>query len=56
MSEQQTTDKFWIYVGATIFSLILVIGFVKESENDKFAKIKQQMEEERALMNIRVLN
>jgi hypothetical protein len=29
---------------------------VKKSESDKFEPIKQQLEEEAALMNIRVLN
>jgi hypothetical protein len=54
--ETQTKDKFWLYVGCTVFSLLLVIALVKQSENEKFAPIKQQLEEEAALMNIRVLN
>jgi hypothetical protein len=35
---------------------LLVIGMVKQRENEKFAPIKQQLEEEMAQMNIRVLN
>jgi len=35
---------------------LVVIGMVKQSESEKFAPIKQQMEEETAQMNIRVLN
>ncbi|MFI3157891.1 MAG: hypothetical protein QX199_17225 [Methylococcaceae bacterium] len=54
--EAQTKDKFWLYVGCTVFSLLVVIALVKQSENEKFAPIKQQLEEEAALMNIRVLN
>ena len=57
MSEEaQTKDKFWLYVGCTVLSLLVVIALVKQSENEKFAPIKQQLEEEAALMNIRVLN
>ncbi len=54
--ETQIKDKFWLYVGCTIFALLVVIAMVKMSENDKFSPIKQQIEEEKALMNIRVLN
>ncbi|HEY8035915.1 MAG TPA: hypothetical protein VIF37_10040 [Methylobacter sp.] len=57
MSEEaQTKDRFWLYVGGTVFSLLVVIALVKQSENEKFAPIKQQLEEEAAQMNIRVLN
>jgi len=57
MSEEaQTKDKFWVYVGSTIFALLVTIAMVKQSENEKFAPIKQQLEEETAQMNIRVLN
>ena len=57
MSEETPTkDKFWLYVGGTVFSLLLVIAMVKQSENEKFAPIKHQLEEEAAQMNIRVLN
>lgn len=54
--EAQTKDKFWLYVGCTVFSLLVVIALVKQSENEKFAPIRQQLEEEAAQMNIRVLN
>ena len=54
--ETQIKDNFWLYVGCTVLTLLVVIAMVKQSENEKFAPIKQQMEEETALMNIRVLN
>lgn len=54
--EEQTKDKFWLYVGCTVFALLVTIAMVKQSESEKFAPIKQQLEEETALMNIRVLN
>jgi len=54
--ETQVKDKFWLYVGCTVITLLVVIGMVKQSESEKFAPIKQQMEEEMAQMNIRVLN
>jgi hypothetical protein len=57
MSEEaQTKDRFWLYVGCTVVSLIVVMAMVKQSETEKFAPIKQQLEEETTQMNIRVLN
>lgn len=57
MSEEtQKKDRFWLYVGSTVFVILAAIAMIKQSENEKFAPIKQQVEEERALMNIRVLN
>ncbi|MDO9268398.1 MAG: hypothetical protein Q7T96_04720 [Methylobacter sp.] len=56
IEEVQIKDKFWLYVSGTIITLLIVIAMVKQSENEKFAPIKQQLEEETALMNIRVLN
>ena len=55
-NDTQTKDKFWLYVGGTILTLLLVIAMVKKSEQEKFSPIKQQLEEEKALMNIRILN
>lgn len=57
MSEEvQKKDKFWVYVSCTVVTLLIVIAMVKQSETEKFAPIKQQLEEEAAQMNIRVLN
>ena len=54
--ETQVKDKFWLYVGCTVFVLIAVMIMIKLSENEKFSPIKKQLEEETAMMNIRVLN
>lgn len=58
MSGQQPSqqDKFWLYVGGIVFAIVAGIAMVKQSENEKFAPIKQQIAEENAQMNIRVLN
>ena len=57
MSEEvQNKDNFWLYVGLVVGALIFVLVMVKLNENEKFAPIKQQMEENTAQMNIRVLN
>jgi cytochrome b subunit of formate dehydrogenase len=57
MSEvAQQKDRFWLYVGITVFVIVTGILLIKQSENEKFAPIKQQVEEENAQMNIRVLN
>jgi hypothetical protein len=54
--EEQAKDKFWLYVGGTVFAIVTVIFLIKQSENEKFAPIKQQVEQENAQMNIRVLS
>lgn len=54
--EAQQKDKFWLYVGITVFAIVTVALLLKQSESEKFAPIKQQVEEEIAQMNIRVLN
>jgi len=54
--DAQTKDKYWLYVGCTILALVVVIAMVKQSENEKFSPIKQQIEQEKSLMNIRILN
>ncbi|MDD1613530.1 MAG: hypothetical protein LUP98_02625 [Methylococcaceae bacterium] len=57
MSEEtQQKDRFWLYVGVTVIVILTGILLIKQSENEKFAPIKQQVEEENAQMNIRVLN
>jgi hypothetical protein len=53
--EEQEKDKFWLYVGGAIFVIVTAILLIKQSENEKFAPIKQQVEAENAQMNIRVL-
>jgi hypothetical protein len=56
IEEVQQKDKFWLYVGITVFIIVTGILLIKQSENEKFAPIKQQVQEENAQMNIRVLN
>ena len=56
MSEiAQQTDRFWLHVGITVFVIVTGILLIKQSENEKFAPIKQQVQEENAQLNIRVL-
>ena len=56
MSEvAQQKDRFWLYVGITVFIIVTGILLIKQSENEKFAPIKKQVEEENAQLNIRVL-
>lgn len=57
MSElEQEKDRFWWYVGGAVFVIVTAILLIKQSENEKFAPIKQQVEAENAQMNIRVLS
>lgn len=56
ITENQKSDKFWLIVGAIALTLVTALILVKKSENDKFAPIKQQLNEENQQMNIRVLN
>jgi len=53
--EVQNKDRFWLYVGITVFVIVAGILLIKQSENEKFAPIKQQVQEENAQLNIRVL-
>lgn len=55
MINEQQKDKFWLYIGLAICTLVIGITLVKQSEGDKYAPIKQQADEEMAQMNIRVL-
>jgi hypothetical protein len=56
VNEEESQDRFWIYVGLITVALVAVLVMVKLSENEKFAPIKEQLEEETALMNIRVIS
>ena len=49
-------DRFWLYVALAVLVIVTGILLIKQSENKKFAPIKQQVEEENAQMHIRVLN
>ena len=54
--EVQEKDKFILYIALVAAFLIGVLLAVKSSEADKFAPIKEQINEKNRLMNIRVLN
>ena len=54
--EIEKNDRFWLYVGGILLLILTTIAVVRKSETDKFAPIKQQLDEEVAQMNIRVLN
>jgi bacteriorhodopsin len=49
-------DYFWAYVAGATLALLAVMAMVKLSENEKYDPIRQQLAEEAAQMNIRVLN
>jgi predicted RNase H-related nuclease YkuK (DUF458 family) len=56
MSEEvKEKDNFILYVVMLVVVAIGVILMVKKSEVDKFAPIREQINEEIKLMNIRVL-
>jgi hypothetical protein len=57
MSEQQPQkDHFLLYIAGLTLVVVGVIVAVKLSENEKFAPIKQQLQQESAQMNIRVIS
>ena len=56
MSEQQEKDHFVLYVALFAALAVGALITVKMSENEKFAPIKEQLNEETKMMNIRVLN
>ena len=53
--ETENKDYFILYVALIAAVFISVLLAVKSSENDKFAPIKEQLVEERNLMDIRVM-
>ena len=56
MSEEiKEKDYFVLYIAITAVVLIGALLAVKSSETDKFAPIKEQLAEERNLMDIRVI-
>ncbi len=48
-------DYFILYIALTAAVLISVLLAIKSSENDKFAPIREQINQELQLMDIRVL-
>lgn len=54
---QQTPEKdnFVLYISLATIALVAILLAVKLNENEKFAPIKQQLEEENKQMNIRVI-
>ena len=55
IEEKQEKDNFVLYVALVAIVAIGVILMVKKTENDKFAPIKERVNEEITQMNIRVL-
>lgn len=53
--ENLQKDNFWLYVACVATLAIGVLLMIKQNETEKFNPIRQQLEEERKLMNIRVL-
>jgi hypothetical protein len=54
--EIKEKDNFILYTALIAVVFIGALLVVKSSENDKFAPIKAQVNEELRLMNVRVLN
>lgn len=56
MSESnQEKDHFVLYTALATIALVGVILAVKLNENEKFAPIKDQLDQENRMMNIRVI-
>lgn len=54
--QEQEKDNFVLYVVLATVVAVGAIFAVKLSENDKFEPIKEQLEEENRLMNIRIIS
>jgi len=55
-NQKQEKDHFILYVALVTVALVGTLLLVKQSESDKFAPIKDQLNEENRLMNIRVIS
>ena len=53
--QQEEKDYLWFQIGGLAVLLITIVLMVQQTESDKFAPIKQLINEENASMNIRVL-
>ncbi len=53
--EIQQKDYFWLYVAGVAALAISTLLMVKQNETKKFDPIREQVNEELRLMNIRVL-
>ncbi len=57
MSENEPEkDRSMLYIALVAVAAVSVLLAVKSSEADKFAPIKQQLNEETRLLNVRVLS
>ncbi len=54
--EQPQKDYSLFYIAGTTLIAVAIIIAVKLTENEKFAPIKQQLQEEATQMNIRVIS
>lgn len=52
---EQEKDHFVLYTALATIALVGAILAVKLNENEKFAPIKNQLDEENRMMNIRVI-
>ena len=55
-NQKQEKDHFVLYVALVTVALVGTLLLVKQSESDKFAPIKDQINEENQQMNIRVIS
>ena len=53
--QAQEKDNFWLYVGGLAVVLIGIVFTVKSSESEKYAQVRGYEDEEKNLMNIRVI-
>jgi len=53
--QEQEKDRFVLYMVLATVALVGAILMVKISENEKYAPIKDQLNEENRMMNIRVI-
>ncbi|MGY6276875.1 hypothetical protein [Methylomonas sp. MgM2] len=53
--QQQEKDHFVLYLALATIVMVGAILAVKLNENEKFEPIKQQIEQEHRLMNIRII-
>jgi len=54
-TEKQEKDYFVLYLALATVVMVGAILAVKLNENEKFEPIKQQIEQEHRLMNIRII-
>lgn len=53
--QKKERDYFWFYIAVPLVALVMGILYLKKSDSEQYAPMKQLMKDEKESMNIQVL-